>query len=73
MCLQPPIVILVSYMILLAFMMNVHFCGTGQGIRFKIFYIPQAIICHHVNLAKRDKDKMTKIIKESYNCVMDKA
>lgn len=38
--------IFVSFMILVASKMNLHFRGTGQGIRFKMFSIPQAIICH---------------------------
>lgn len=30
----------ISFMILVASKMNVHFCGTGQGIRFEMFSIP---------------------------------
>lgn len=43
--------IFVSFVILVASETNLHCCGTGQGIRFKMFSIPQGIICHQINLA----------------------
>lgn len=45
-------------MILATSKMNLHFCSTGQGIRYKMFSSLQTIICHQVNLVQRGRNKM---------------